>query len=132
MLNEVLKRLPRIINQGIRPTTNETMRETYEKYMAGSNSVQYFRNKALTIIEASGKYVTKELMYDSYCLFCRAKKISPESEQSFSRKLTDMGFETKRFRKNNKRFRAWNEVIIKDWKSTEDEEQQTFTDLPSD
>ena len=33
LLNELLRRLPRIINQGIRPTTNETMRETYEKYV---------------------------------------------------------------------------------------------------
>jgi putative DNA primase/helicase len=132
LLNECLKRLPRIINQGLRPTTNETMRETYDKYMRGSNPIQFFKDKALTVIGATGKYVTKELMYDSYCLFCRAKKISPESEQSFSRKLSAMGFETKRFRKNNDRFWAWNEVIIKDWKATEDEEQQTLTDLPDD
>jgi P4 family phage/plasmid primase-like protien len=88
LLNEVLKRLPRIISQGIRPTTNESMRETYEKYVRGSNPVQYFREKALMLTNASGDIESKDDMYDSYLLFCRAKKIVPESEQSFSRKLT--------------------------------------------
>ena len=126
------ERLPRIINQGIRPTTNETMRETYEKYMRGSNPVQYFRDKALTVIGATGKYITKELMYDSYLTFCRAKRIAPESEQSFSRKLSAIGFKAERCRNKKDRFWAWKDVIIKDWKATEDEEQQTFTDLPGD
>lgn len=37
LLHELLGRLPRIIAHGIRPTTNETMKETYEKYMRGSS-----------------------------------------------------------------------------------------------
>ena len=58
-LNELLKRLPRIINQGIRATTNETMRETYEKYMRGSNPVQYFREKALRLTMHPGNSIQR-------------------------------------------------------------------------
>jgi putative DNA primase/helicase len=123
LLNEALKRLPRIISQGIRPTTNETMRETYEKYISGSSPVQYFREKALTLTGATGQKVTKDLMYDSYRNFCRAKKIAPESEQSFSRKLSALGFETKQYRKGDgKRVWCWLDVIIQDWKAIEDKE----------
>jgi P4 family phage/plasmid primase-like protien len=131
LLNECLRRLPRIINQGIRPTTNEIMRDTYEKYIAGSNPVQHFRDKALTVIDAAGKRVAKEQMYESYLNFCRAKKIAPESEQSFSRKLTAMNFESKRSRKDSKTVWYWVDVIIQDWKAIEDKEQQTFEDLES-
>ena len=52
LLHELLGRLPRIIAHGIRPTTNETMKETYEKYMRGTNPIGYFVEKALTLVDA--------------------------------------------------------------------------------
>ena len=132
LLNELLGRLPRIISQGIRVTTNETMLETYEKYMAGSKPIDFFVSKALDITDAAGLKITKDLMYDSYRTFCRAKKIAPESEQSFSRKLSASGFQTKQYRKDDKRVWCWIDVKIVDWKATEDNEQQTFEDLPGE
>ena len=129
LLNEVLKRLPRIINQGIRPTTNETMRETYEKYVRGSNPIKYFRDKVLRLTNLSEDIVSKDDMYDSYLLFCHANQIATETEQSFSRKLTDMGFENKRVTRNKKRDYYWIGVQQVDWKKIEDEGQQTLTDL---
>ena len=132
LLNKLLKRLPRVISEGIRPTTNETMKETYEKYKLGSNPIEFFRDKALTVIEATGNRITKDLMYQSYLNFCRDKRISPESEQSFSRKLNAMAFETKKFRKDGNPVWCWIDVKIKDWKAVEDKEQQTFEDLPSE
>ena len=63
------------------------MQETYEKYVRGSNPIQYFVDKALTIIDANENVISKDEMYDSYCLFCRANKIAIESEQSFRKKL---------------------------------------------
>jgi hypothetical protein len=53
----------------------------------------------------------------------------PESEQSFSRKLTDMGFENKQLQRNRKRDYYWIGVKIVDSKKVEDEGQQTFEDL---
>jgi hypothetical protein len=121
--------LPRIINQGIRPTTNEAMQETYEKYVRGSNPVQYFADKALEFISGRRKVVSKEEMYESYLWFCRAKKLTPGSEQSFSRKLKDLGYKDDRFRMDGKRVYCWYDVILKDWKRVEDTEQQTLTEL---
>ena len=49
LLDECLGRLPRIISQGIRPTTNENIRETYEKYIRSSNPIQYFRRSLFNL-----------------------------------------------------------------------------------
>jgi putative DNA primase/helicase len=129
LLNELLKRLPRIISQGIRPTTNETMRETYEKYIRGSKPVQYFKDKALMRTNNLDDIVSNDVMYDSYLLFCRVNGIAPESEQAFSRTLTDLGFDKKQVRRNKKRDYYWIGVKVVDWKATEDEDQHTFSDL---
>lgn len=129
LLNECLRRLPRIIDKGIRPTTNESMLETYEKYMRGAKPVQYFVQKVLTLAGAAGQKVTKDLMYESYLRFCHAKKIAPQSEQSFSRELTAMNFPSKRYRKDGKIVWYWLDVKIQDWKAIEDKEQQAFEDL---
>ena len=60
---------------------------------------------------------------------CHANKIATETEQSFSRKLSDMGFEYKRVKRNKKRDYYWVGVQIVDWKRVEDSQQQTLTDL---
>jgi hypothetical protein len=129
LLHEVLGRLPRIIRQGIRPNTNETMRETYEKYVRGSSPIKYFREKALRLTNTPEDIVSKDTMYDSYLLFCRANKIATETEQAFSRKLSDIGFEYKRVKRNKIRDYYWVGVQIVDWRKVEDSEQQTLTDL---
>ena len=64
-------------------------------------------------------------MYDS----CHANKIATETEQSFSRKVSDMDFEYKRVKRNKKRDYYWASVQIVDWKRVEDSQQQTLTDL---
>jgi P4 family phage/plasmid primase-like protien len=127
LLHELLGRLPRIIEHGIRPTTNETIRETYERYVRGSDPIEYFEIKALK--RTAGHLEPKERMYDSYCLFCRAKKMATETEQAFSRHLSDRGYLYKQFQKGGKRGYYWVEVEIVDWRALEDEEQQTLYDL---
>jgi P4 family phage/plasmid primase-like protien len=130
LLFELMGRLPRIVKQGIRPTTNKTMEETYEKYVRGSNPIQYFIEKALNIIGASGKKVPKNEMYDSYLCFCHAKKIAPESEWSFSRKLTkEFGFQYKQFRKDGVPTWCWTDVTIQDWKAIEDADQRSIAEF---
>jgi putative DNA primase/helicase len=129
LLHEVLGRLPRIISQGIRPTTNENIQETYEKYIRSSNPIQYFRQKSLQLTNNPEDIVSKDIMYDSFLLFCRANKIATQTETSFSRKLTGTGFENKQLQRNRKRDYYWIGVKIVDSKKVEDEGQQTFEDL---
>jgi hypothetical protein len=89
--------------------------------------IQYFADKALRLDR--DRVVPKEQMYESYLWFCREKKIAAESEQSFSRKLSDIGFKYERFRLKGKRVYCWTGVELKDWKKEEDTEQQTLTEL---
>jgi putative DNA primase/helicase len=127
LLHEVLDRLPRILRQGIRATTNDSMRETYEKYVKGSDPVKYFSKKALVTIDASGSTIPKDEMYNSYLFFCRENNITPESEQSFSRKLTDLGYRNRRIQRDKKREYCWIDVKILNWEASEDTAQQTLT-----
>ena len=105
------------------------MKETYEKYMVGSNPVKFFVEKAIVIGDADDK-IPKDKMYDSYLFFCHAKKITPQSEHSFSVKLTkDFGFQAKQFRKDGKHVWCWIGVKLVDWRATEDSEQQTLPEF---
>jgi P4 family phage/plasmid primase-like protien len=125
LLHELLRRLPRVLYKGIRPTTNESMRDTYDKYLMSSNPIKYFSEKGIS--REMGCVVTKELMYDSYCWYCREKGLSPESEQSFSRKMTqDHGYEVKRIRMNGKNPYYYVDVKLLDWNALEDKEQDTL------
>ena len=77
----------------------------------------------------AGNKILKEIMYESYRFFCHAKKIAPESEQSFSRKSKkDFGFQDARYRKGGERVTCWVDVRIIDWKAAEDDEQQTLAE----
>lgn len=47
LLHELLSRLPRILERGLRKITDETMEKTYKKFMMSSNPVKYFYENAL-------------------------------------------------------------------------------------
>lgn len=47
LLHEILSRVPRILGEGLRKTTNERIAETYGKYTKGSNPVKAFYEKAI-------------------------------------------------------------------------------------
>jgi P4 family phage/plasmid primase-like protien len=125
LLYELIGRLPRVLEKGIRPTTNESMKNTYDKYLMSSNPTKYFSEKGIS--RETGCVITKELMYESYCWYCREKELSPESEQSFSRKMTqDLGYQVKRIRMNGKNPYCYVDVKLLNWKALEDKEQDTL------
>lgn len=64
LLYEVLRRLPRVLQEGIRPTTSQTMGDTYDKYIRGNEPVRYFAERAITDGE---DVITIDQMYESYC-----------------------------------------------------------------
>jgi putative DNA primase/helicase len=123
LLHELLSRLPRILEQGIRKVTNETMAETYEKYSKGSDPIKYFNQKA--IVYALGSKVSKADMYRHYKGFCREKGFVLQSEQSFSRYLTERCHRKYgRFRIDVERVYQWIDVKLVDWKKAEEEKDQ--------
>ena len=128
LLYELLRRLPGVLEKGIRQTTDETMSQTYEKYVRGSNPVKYFAETALT---TGDEIIPKpELYNNSYCWFCKVNKLAPESEQSFNRKLKAEGYQYKLFRmENGSREYCWYGIKLVDWKVLEDKEQETLEDL---
>jgi putative DNA primase/helicase len=127
LLNELLWRLPRVLGNGIRPTTSEIMENTFDKYNLASDPIQYFADNSLEH-SSNGKKEPKKMVYESYLSFCMAKGLTPESDQSFSRKLTAKGFVYKQFRdeKTGDKPYCWIDVEIKDWKKHEDEKQKTL------
>src|SRR5918994_2482439 len=91
--------------------------------MRGSDPTKYYVEKC---IKRGDNNISKDDVYSSYSWFCRAKKLPVESEQSFSRKLHELGFPYKLFRGKGKDTReyCWENVEVTDWKILEDKEQE--------
>lgn len=131
LLLELLSRLTRVLQQGIRKVTSESMAETYDKYTRGSNPVKYFYEKGL--IAAVGHKITKVRMFERYEEFCREHGLAPESDQSFSRKLTDdFRLKYKRYRIDGELTYCWFDVDFKDWKKAELEELSRIEDFSNE
>ena len=129
LLYECLIRLPRVLQKGIRPTTNEILRQTFDKYSMSTNPTKHFFDRA--IINEVGSNIPKRSMYESYALFCRDNKLSPVSEQSFSREMTkitkDLSYgNVDRLTIDGKQERCYIDVKIVNWKAVEDEAQTTL------
>ncbi|HEY7570724.1 MAG TPA: phage/plasmid primase, P4 family [Nitrososphaeraceae archaeon] len=115
LLHELLSRIPRIVNEGLRQVTNESLAETYRKYSWGSDPLKYFCDRAI-MLDTTAK-VPKMDMYNHYIKFCNAEGLPTESEQSFSRKFrknTDL--QTKQFRLNHDKVYCWVGVRLAEWK----------------
>jgi P4 family phage/plasmid primase-like protien len=130
LLHELLGRLPRIIKQGIRPTTNETLRQTYDKYMISADPVQFFADSALT--RTNENMVSVQMMYDSYLLFGHAHGLVIWSQSAFNHRLKEMGFRKENHMVNRVREYYWMNVEIKDWKAIEDSNQESLTGFLND
>jgi putative DNA primase/helicase len=119
LFHVLVNRMPRVLENGIRKTTNEAMETTYDKYMRGANPIRYFVERVLENDSASK--VKKMEMYESYEEFCNSNGLALESDQSFSRKLSkDFGFKYKMYReKNGERNYYWIGVKVTDWKLKE-------------
>ena len=128
LFHVLLKRLPRVLENGVRKATNEVMQGTHDKYVICANPVKYFVEKAL-ILDSTAR-VKKLDMYDAYERFCQEYGLPVESEQSFSRKMTrGLGYEVKQGRENGERYYFYIEVKIMDWKQKEIEEQSRLEDI---
>ena len=131
-LRLLIARLPSVLEKGIRATTNEAIKETRERYLMSANPMKYFVEKALNPIPRNEKLTPKTEMYDGYLRFCRHYRLPVETDQSFSRKLTqEYGFhyEKHRIHKGQDGVLCWDDVKLSDWVGTNDENQLTFEEL---
>jgi hypothetical protein len=106
------------------------MAETYDKFTRGSNPVKYFIGKGLEV--SQGFKEPKIELFDHYEKFCKEFGLSPESEQSFSRKLRNEGFNVKRFRVYGELVYCWVDIKAKDWSKEDEQEQQQLADSSQD
>jgi hypothetical protein len=70
-------------------------------------------------------------MYEYYQKFCQLHRLTPESDQSFSRKLTqDRRLKYKQFKIKGECTRCWIDVKLIDWQKLEEviEEIGSFTE----
>jgi P4 family phage/plasmid primase-like protien len=124
------ERLPRVISEGIRATTNEEISRTQDQYEMSANPLKFFVDKALNPVPKNEAITPKTEMYDSYMRFCRHFRLPIESEQAFSRKLTkEYGFHYEQHRVDSEKIHCWDNVRLSDWIGVEDENQMTFEEL---
>jgi hypothetical protein len=90
--------------------------------------VRYFVEKALN--KNTEENTRKKVVYESYIKFCSHFKLPVESDQSFSRKLTEVyGLSYKQFRDVGEKVNCWVGVKVSDWLALEDESQVTLEDV---
>lgn len=92
LLRMVVERLPRVLQEGIQ-VKNGSIEETYRNYISISDSTRSFADA--TIEPDNNSMILKIELYQVYETFCKNKKLTPETEQSFSRKMTKQGFNSK-------------------------------------
>jgi putative DNA primase/helicase len=119
LLRIILRRLPRILKGGI-STASNSIDENYKRYILSSNPVRAFYEAAIEY--DNNRATLKSKVYESYKIFCNAKKLAAESEQAFSRKLKrEFGLKDIQMRdENGDRAYYWVGIAIKDWKPASD------------
>jgi P4 family phage/plasmid primase-like protien len=120
LLSLVLKRLPRVLKNGI---SNNSIQENYEKYIQSSDPIRLFVETAIEILEGDGNWVIKDELYDAYEWFCAKKNLPKESSETFSRRLRDMGFDYKSKSISGVKTRVWVNVKLKDYKKPDEDQE---------
>ncbi len=85
---ELIRRLPRVLEQGLMKVTAETIKETQVKFTIDSNLIDYFYQKVIQRHKDRNIVVSKLDLHEEYCKFARFHKLTPESEAALSRELS--------------------------------------------
>jgi putative DNA primase/helicase len=128
LLYELLPRLRRILQDGFRMVTNESLAESYDKYSRGADPVKYFFEKALEL-DPQNKIPKLELL-EHYQNFCREEGLATESDQSLSRKLSQYyNLQQGRTKVKGQQFYYWKGVKKVDFKRREKEALEMLNDF---
>jgi len=124
LLSLILKRLPRVLKNGI-SSKKSSIEDNYVNYMQSSDPIRLFTEMAIKTVQSENNWQTKEAVYDAYERFCTDKRLPKESNETFSRRLKDAGFEYKQKRIDGGRVYVWLNIELKDYKEA-DEDQETL------
>jgi P4 family phage/plasmid primase-like protien len=86
LFNELLARMPDVIDNGVRKVTDDVLEENYKKFMRSADSVRIFVKEALER-DQQGEQLLKLDLYEHYLKYCADNGIPPESDSSVSQKL---------------------------------------------
>jgi len=125
LLSLILKRLPRVLKNGISMKT--TIEDTYVKYMQSSDPIRLFIEEAIHVEESENNWLLKEDVYEAYEWFCADRKLPKESMYTLTRRLKLEGLKDKPKKINGVKYWIWINVKLKDYKKTDDEEQDILT-----
>ena len=124
LLGLVVRRLSKVLKEGISYTASHAIEDNYVKYMRSSNPIRYFAETALREDIDSKVYVVKTEVHEAYSQFCAKYKLPIESSYAFSRELKKQGFRDIQVRiggKDQPKIWAWRNVKLIDWKKVKDD-----------
>jgi len=87
VLNWALEGLKRLIDHSFHFSSELTIEETHEKYLALSNTVHAFVSEECEVTGEKEDKVDKNELYQAYAAYCKRKNLSPASYSWFFRKL---------------------------------------------
>jgi len=87
ILNWALEGLKRLIDHSFHFSSELTIEETHEKYLALSNTVHAFVSEECEITGDPTDKIDKDELYKAYSAFCKKKNLAPLSYSWFFRKL---------------------------------------------
>ena len=127
LLNIILKRLPRVLKEGIVKVTADTIAKNYEKYTIGSDQVKAFIEMCTETYNQS--MITKPNLHEAYQRFCKHFKRNAESLQTFNRSAKEHGLISVQVDKLPGRPRCWEGIRLTHFAPTQDESQTTLEGL---
>ena len=90
---ELVRRLPRVLEQGLMKVTAETIKEIQVKFTIDSNLIDSFYQKVIQRYKDRNMVVSKLELHDEYCKFAEFHHLTPESEAVLSRELSKKKYE---------------------------------------
>jgi len=129
LLSLVIRRLPRVLKDGISYTASHNIEENYLRYIRSSNPIRYFAETALRVDSGVDVYIAKTNMYEAYSKFCDKNKLGTESSYTFSRELKKHGFYDGQVRiggKKQPKIWVWRNVKLTNWESPNDDDQEVL------
>jgi putative DNA primase/helicase len=124
LLGLLVRRVPRILKDGISYEKAHSIEQNYNKYIRSSQPIRYFAETALRKDDEVNAHIALDEMYESYCNFCDHHKLTKESDYVFSRELKKQGYDNKTVKRSGIVTRKWVHVKIIDWKNPKDDDQE--------